>query len=433
MIIRRAALALVVIAAVGAASGKAQIIESSHQRPGNTGTLRIVPLSGLGPVQSVVDLLNSRRADVATVPSDVLPYLRNGPLPDIGSSIAYIRKLDQEEVHILARQDIINIADLAGKRVNFDARDSHSFITASVLFRALKIDVQPVSLDQPRALQLLRQGDIAATVYVAKSPARLFFDLNREDGVHFVPVPFTAEVARTYLPGRLNPADYPLLIGGGEVGRGVAVATVAVPNVLAINNRALVTGSEGISPLVDALSTRPVTPQASPSTSAQTAYQIAEVPGWRRVTPAENRQPNIAGAANAAVKPAPAPRHAAPGSPRKEAPRLEAGALPPLLAPSSQPASRQNAEISANKEDIAEEFIRYWQHAFAEGHQSEATQGQSGTSTEHRSGTSSVTAMLQEREALMREFLRWEKYHPEQSPQALGEVFAKVLETVFKP
>jgi len=152
MNIRCAGLAFVVIAAVGAASGQAQIVESSHQRLGNTTTLRIAPLAGQDPVEDVIELLNFRRADSAIVPSDVLPYLRDGRLPGADSSIAYIKKLDQEEVHILARQDITSIAELAGKKVNFNVRDSRSFVTASVLFRALKINVQPVSLDQPRAV-----------------------------------------------------------------------------------------------------------------------------------------------------------------------------------------------------------------------------------------------------------------------------------------
>jgi uncharacterized protein len=165
MIIHPAALAFVVIAAVTAASATAQVVESSHPRLSNSSTLRIAPLAGQGPVQNVIDLLNFRRADAAVVPSDVLPYLRDGKIPGVGSSIAYIEKLDQEEVHILARQDITSIADLAGKKVNFDLPDSRSFITGSVLFRALEINVQPVSLDQPRALQQLRQGEIAATEY----------------------------------------------------------------------------------------------------------------------------------------------------------------------------------------------------------------------------------------------------------------------------
>ena len=281
MTIRRAGLALVVIAAVGTANGKAQIVEGSPQRLGDTSTLRITPLAGQGPVQNVIDLLNFRGADAAIVPSDVLPYLSDGRLPGTGSAIAYIKKLDQEEVHILARQDITSIADLAGKRVNFDLRDSRSFITASVLFRALRINVQPVSLDQSRALQQLRQGEIAATVHVAKSPARLFFDLNWDDGVHFLPVPFTQQVSHTYLPARLAPADYPLLIGGGEAGRGVPIATVAVPIVLAVNSRALeAKGNRDISRLIDAASAR-----ARPDLAM-------EVPGWRRFVPIEHHLPS---------------------------------------------------------------------------------------------------------------------------------------------
>ena len=172
MTIRHAGLALVVIAAAGAASaGNAQIIESPRQRTSDTSTLRIAPLARQGSVQNVADLLNARGAHAAILPSDVLPYLRDGRLPGADSSIGYIKKLDQEEVHILARQDINSIADLAGKKVNFDLRDSRAFITGSVLFHALKIDVQPVSLDQPRALQQLRRGEIAAIVHVAKSPA----------------------------------------------------------------------------------------------------------------------------------------------------------------------------------------------------------------------------------------------------------------------
>jgi len=284
MIIRPAGLAFVVIAAAIAASAKAQVVESSHPRLLNSSTLRIAPLVGQSPVENVVDLLNFRRADAAIVPSDVLPYLRDDRIPGVGLSIAYIEKLDQEEVHILARQDITSIADLAGKKVNFDLRDSRSFITGSVLFRALKINVQPVSLDQPRALQQLRQGEIAATVHVAKSPARLFFDLNWDDHVHFLPVPYTEEVSRTYLPAHLAPADYPLLIGGGEAGRGTPIVTVAVPIVLAVNTRALETGGgRDISQLSDAAPAHARAHQGSTSRPDLTM----EVPGWRRFVPTE--------------------------------------------------------------------------------------------------------------------------------------------------
>jgi len=118
-------MALVVIAAANAASGgKAQNIDSPRQRTSAPSTLRIAPLTGQGPVQSIIDLLDHRRFDAAVVPSDVLAYLRDGHFAGAPSTIAYITTIDEEEVHILARQEIASIADLAGKKVNFDLRDT---------------------------------------------------------------------------------------------------------------------------------------------------------------------------------------------------------------------------------------------------------------------------------------------------------------------
>jgi TRAP-type uncharacterized transport system substrate-binding protein len=434
MTIRYAVLALALIGAAGGASG--QSVEISRQRSsvvavgsvsvradpsvmqalgGLTAALdaqavHVAPIAGQGPVQSIANLLGHRGADAAIVPSDVLPYLRrDSRFPKVDLSIGYVTKLDQEEVHILARREIASVADLAGKRVSFGAPDSRAFITGSVLFQALQVNAQPVSLEEPRALEQLRRGEIAAIVHVAKSPARLFFDVNRDDGVHFVPVPFTAELARTYVPARLSPADYPLLIGGGEAGRGVAVATVAVPIVLAVNDRmpAAARYSE-VFRLVDALSLSPSGP--SPGTATVTAYQAAEVPGWRRIIAADLRQKNVARAAS---------RHETQGARQKDA---EASATP------------RSSEASQNKEELAQQFIHYWQqHAFAEKHQSDASQESSGTSTQRRSGVSAAAA-AQEWETLMREFLRWRaQNHPEQSPQASGEVFEEVLHTLYKP
>lgn len=393
MIIRRAALAFVVIAAVTAASARAQVVESSHPRLGNTSTLRIAPLAGQGPVQNVVDLLNFRRADAAIVPSDVLPYLRDGRIPGVGSSIAYIEKLDQEEVHILARQDITSIADLAGKKVNFDLRDSRSFITGSVLFRALKINVQPVSLDQLRALQQLRQGEIAATVHVVKSPARLFFELNGDDRVHFLPVPYTEEVSHTYLPAYLAPADYPLLIGGGEAGRGAPIATVAVPIVLAVNTRALETeGDRDIAQLSDAASAHEIAHQGSTSR----LDRAMEVPGWRRFVPTERRlNGNTGGERGSATQSTP------------------------------QAASRG----ISHKEEVARQSLHSRQQHFSAqppepGSQRANEQAGIGDATGDETDASKLAA--KHREAVLREFLRRREQlllSHKQPPQATGDLF----------
>ena len=392
MIIRPAGLAFVVIAAAIAASAKAQVVESSHQRLSDTSTLRIAPLAGQGPVQNVVDLINFRRADAAIVPSDVLPYLRDGQIPGVGSSIAYIEKLDQEEVHILARQDITSIADLAGKKVNFDLRDSRSFITGSVLFRALKINVQPVSLDQPRALQQLRQGEIAATVHVAKSPARLFFDLNWDDHVHFLPVPYTEEVSRTYLPAHLAPADYPLLIGGGEAGRGTPIVTVAVPIVLAVNTQALETGGgRDISQLSDAASAHARAHQGSTSRPDL----AMEVPGWRRFVPTERLLNSNTAGERGSARTQSIPQAASPSAPHKE-------------------------------EMVRQSLHSRQQHFSAQppesGKQRANEQAGIGDSTEDKTDASNLAA--KHREAVLREFLRQREQLllSHKPPQATGDV-----------
>jgi uncharacterized protein len=386
MTISRAGLALGVIAAACAASGgNAQIVENSRHQERNISTLRIAPLVGQGPVQNVVDLLNAKGVDAAIVPSDVLPYLRDGRLSAAGSSLAYVKKIDQEQVHILARRDITSIVELAGKKVNFDLRDSRAFITGSVLFRSLKINVQPVSSDQPRALQQLRRGEIAAIVDVGKSPARLFFDLNRDDGVHFLPVPFTEEVSRTYLPARLAPVDYPLLIGGGEVGRGAPVATVAVPIVLAVNSRALQSeGHRNMSQLIDTTSSRVVAQHGLSSASVSRPEQTTEVPGWQRFVPR--------------TQPAPQPTLRAMQHHKGEA---------------SLSSRLRQQRFSAEPRQSDEQRLN--------------EKAQSGSSTTDT--TAGRAYIAQQQRTLLREFLRWrEPFSPnKEPPQPTEDVFDEFM------
>jgi TRAP transporter TAXI family solute receptor len=189
--------------------------------------LRILPVLGKGSVQNITDLLLLRGIDVAIVQSDVLAYVkREKKFPGIENRIQYITKLYNEEVHVLGGKGIDSIKDLAGKKVNFDVEGSGTYMTASLIFDALHIKVEPVSHDQALALQMVRSGEIAGLVYVAGKPARLFRDLKPSDGVKFLAVPLTPELLQTYLPSSLTPADYPLLTA--------PVDTVAVGSVMAV-------------------------------------------------------------------------------------------------------------------------------------------------------------------------------------------------------
>jgi TRAP-type uncharacterized transport system substrate-binding protein len=191
----------------------------------------VLPTLGKGSLQNLTDLVYLRGVDIAIVQSDALAFARRERLLPSDRSIAYIAKLYNEEFHLLASTGIKSIAELAGKQVNFDTRGSGTYLTASLLFNLLKIPVQPVYHDQQLALEKLRRGEIAALVYVAGKPTRLFSGVKAEDGVHFLPVPLAAELIETYLPSRLVRDDYPQLVP-----EGAGVETVAVGAVMAVYN-----------------------------------------------------------------------------------------------------------------------------------------------------------------------------------------------------
>ncbi len=192
--------------------------------------MRVLPILSRGSLQNISDIMYLRGVDIGIVQSDALAYARREQLyPGIDSLIQYITKLYDEEVHLLARADVRAVEDLAGKAVNLDVPGSGTAMTAAVLFGGLETAVVPVHDPQDVALEKLKRGEIAAMVYVAGKPARLFSSVDGAAGLHFLPLPLSAQLVETYLPAQLGRDDYPLLVGAAE-----PVETVAVGAVLAV-------------------------------------------------------------------------------------------------------------------------------------------------------------------------------------------------------
>jgi TRAP transporter TAXI family solute receptor len=192
--------------------------------------LRVLAIIGKGSIRNLADIMYLRGVDIGIVQSDVLAYVRSQRLfPGVDQMIQYIAKLYDEEVHVLAGRGVERLQDLAGKPVNVDVRGSGTAMTASVLFETLGIPVQTTHDVQDVALERLRRGEIAALVYVAGKPARLFSSVTPESGLHFLPVEMTPELLETYLPGQLAHAQYP-----GIIPEGTTVETIAVGAVMAV-------------------------------------------------------------------------------------------------------------------------------------------------------------------------------------------------------
>ncbi len=193
---------------------------------------RVLTVVGKGSVQNILDLLYLRHIDVAIVQADVLEYFKARSVhPDVENAIRYVAKLHNEELHLLVRDDIQSVQDLAGKRVSFGALGSGTYITASILFGALKIGVQPIMLDQALALEKLKSGKIDGLVYVVGKPARLFTKISPEDGLKLLALPLPDKLLETYLPSKLTSEDYPNLIAADG-----PLQTIGVGSVMAVYN-----------------------------------------------------------------------------------------------------------------------------------------------------------------------------------------------------
>jgi TRAP transporter TAXI family solute receptor len=252
----------------------------------NGDTLRVLPLVGKGSVQNIADILFLKGVDIGIVQSDVLAYIKRERLyPGADKSIQYITKLYNEEVHILAGKGIASIADLGGKKVNFDVANSGTAITASLIFERLKTPIEPVYNDQALALDKLRRGEIAALVYVAGKPASLFRDAKVEEGLHLLALPLDPALLETYLPSQISHADYPMLVPEGDT-----VDTVAVGAVMAVYNWA--PGSDRyrkVARFVDAFFEKfPALLEPSRHPKWKEVNLAAQVPDWTRFAPAEN-------------------------------------------------------------------------------------------------------------------------------------------------
>lgn len=194
--------------------------------------LRILPIIGKGSVQNITDILYLRGIDIGIVQSDVLAYIRSAGIhPTIERRIRYITKLYNEEFHLLAAKGVNSVEDLAGKKVNFGPEGSGTYMTSTIVFDALGVDVEPVTYDYALALEMLTKGDIAGMVYVAGKPTDIFSKVPADAGVRFLPIPLNDALLETYLPSQFSHDDYPDLVDEGQT-----VDTIAIGAVMAVYN-----------------------------------------------------------------------------------------------------------------------------------------------------------------------------------------------------
>ncbi|MGI9500719.1 MAG: TAXI family TRAP transporter solute-binding subunit [Geminicoccaceae bacterium] len=195
------------------------------------GRIRVLPIKGRGAAHNLADLLYLSGVDIGVLQADALERERKrGVYANLAGNIRYITKWADTEIHLLVRDDILDVKDLRDQPVNFGPKGSGGEVTASLLFNRLRLPVTQTSFGHGQALEKLKAGEIAGMVHVAPKPVPLFRDVEVRDGLRFLSLP-EIEAASFYRPADLTVEDYPTLVFGKQT-----IKTLAVPQVLAAYN-----------------------------------------------------------------------------------------------------------------------------------------------------------------------------------------------------
>lgn len=168
-----------------------------------------------GSLENFLGVRQRPRTQFGIVQNDVLEYMQTFAAqdPDIARAIQGVRiafPLYEEEVHILARNDIQSFQDLSGKRVAIGTENSGTFLTASLMLSLAGLQPsEKLPIAPADALQQLLTGRIDAFFYVAGAPASLYAN-SAIDGSRFHLLPIADDTLRSvYTPSTLAAQTYP--------------------------------------------------------------------------------------------------------------------------------------------------------------------------------------------------------------------------------
>lgn len=190
------------------------------------GELRLLPMMGGGPVDNIRDLLFLEGVDVGVVHSDVLTFLKNhDSLPEAQRKLKYIAKLYDEYFHIIANKDIKSVIDLDGRKVVVGSTASAgSTVSAVTLFELLGIKPDYQLGDWKGAVRRIKQGEAAAMVYSTVRGSKFVKEIESNQALKLLPLPYTDELSGTYARAEFTGADYPNLV---PPGRGISTLQFA--------------------------------------------------------------------------------------------------------------------------------------------------------------------------------------------------------------
>ena len=112
------------------------------------GQVQVLPIVTRGPTENINDLLYLKGVDAAIINSDSLEEYKS-QVPQILQRITYILSLFPSELHIFVRPEIRSLADLAGKKVNFNTQGTAAAYSGPLIFSRLGLNVDKIFIPHP--------------------------------------------------------------------------------------------------------------------------------------------------------------------------------------------------------------------------------------------------------------------------------------------
>jgi len=206
------------------AQGRQIATELDHES-----NLKIFPVFGDGAVSAPQVLANYTDIGAVILPSDIPAYRISQKLGNF-DGLTYIARLSSLPIYLVARRDIADVSQLAGKRVATGPATSAAFATGELIMGAADVSFLRVPLSGPDGLKALAAGRAEAALVLGKSPALASLPPGQ---FHLLALTGSPQISSIYQPALLNAEDAPNLMKAGET-----VETLASSLVIAVPTKA---------------------------------------------------------------------------------------------------------------------------------------------------------------------------------------------------
>jgi TRAP-type uncharacterized transport system substrate-binding protein len=192
--------------------------------------LHVIPIVTRGATENVNSLLYLKGVDAAIINTDALEEYK-AQVPYIERRLVYLLNLFPSELHIFVRPEIHSLADLKGKKVNFNTQGTAAAYSGPLIFSRLGLDIEKTFIPHQLALEQMKRGEVSAVVFITSKPVDAFLKGHWDPGFKFLPLEYDSRFEDYYLPSSIDSTDYPGLVPKAE-----RIATIAVPTVVVAFN-----------------------------------------------------------------------------------------------------------------------------------------------------------------------------------------------------